>query len=66
MAGPLFAIGVAGADRTVIDDDHVVGEEMLGRSGRPLGLDAFLEMREQLLGRNVKPRRPGRPIKDRT
>lgn len=28
MAGPLSGISVPGVDQTLIDDDHVVGEEM--------------------------------------
>ncbi len=32
-----------------------------GRSGHPLGSDAFFKKLERLLERDVKPRRPGRP-----
>ena len=32
-----------------------------GRTGHPLGSDAFLKTLERLLGRRVTPRRPGRP-----
>ena len=33
------------------------------RTGRPLGNDNFLDKMERLLGRPVRPRRPGRPFK---
>ncbi|MCH8998001.1 MAG: transposase [Proteobacteria bacterium] len=35
-----------------------------GRSGHPLGSEAFFEALERVLGRGVRPRRPGRPKKN--
>ena len=36
-----------------------------GRTGRPLGNEAFLERLECLLGRKLKPQKGGRPRKQR-
>ena len=35
------------------------------RTGRPLGMDSFIEKMERLLGRKLKPEKPGPKKKDK-
>lgn len=44
-----------------VDEGTLEALRRHGRSGHPLGSDAFFKKLERLLERDVKPRRPGRP-----
>ena len=49
--------------RDGVDDDTLQRLRLTGRTGRPLGDDAFIERLERQTGRSLKPKRRGRKAK---